>query len=102
MGLYCSSQPSSQARGQWPQSHRRGAPGLLACTNVWRRQLQMASDAGLHDHLSACAVPPFKATLLDALPYVDFLFGNETEAATFAETEGWETKDVSEIAIKVI
>ena len=47
------------------------------------------------------AVPPFKATLLEALPYVDFLFGNETEAATFAETEGWETKDVSEIALKV-
>jgi len=47
------------------------------------------------------AVPPFKATLLSALPYVDFLFGNETEAATFAETEGWETKDVAEIAKKV-
>jgi len=46
-------------------------------------------------------VPPFKATLLAALPYVDFLFGNETEAATFAETEGWETKDVAEIAKKV-
>ena len=46
-------------------------------------------------------MPPFKATLLGALPYVDFLFGNETEAATFAETEGWDTKDVSEIALKV-
>lgn len=46
-------------------------------------------------------VPPFKATLLEALPYVDYLFGNETEAATFAETEGWETKDISEIALKV-
>ena len=46
-------------------------------------------------------MPPFKATLLAALPYVDFLFGNETEAATFAETEGWETKDVAEIAKKV-
>lgn len=46
-------------------------------------------------------MPPFKATLLEALPYVDYLFGNETEAATFAETEGWETKDISEIALKV-
>ena len=46
-------------------------------------------------------MPPFKATLLEALPYVDFLFGNETEAAAFAETEGWETKDISEIALKV-
>ena len=31
-------------------------------------------------------VPPFKKVLLDALPFVDFLFGNETEAATFAGT----------------
>jgi adenosine kinase len=46
-------------------------------------------------------VPPFKKVLLDALPYVDFLFGNETEAATFAETEGWETKDAGEIALRV-
>jgi len=46
-------------------------------------------------------VPPFKQTLLDTLPYVDILFGNETEAATFAETEGWETRDVQEIALKV-
>ena len=46
-------------------------------------------------------MPPFKATLLEALPYVDYLFGNETEAATFAETEGWATKDIAEIALKV-
>merc|ERR1711959_216988 len=32
------------------------------------------------------------------MPYVDFLFGNETEATTFAESEGWETRDVEEIA----
>jgi adenosine kinase len=46
-------------------------------------------------------VPPFKQTLLDTLPCIDILFGNETEAATFAETEGWETRDVQEIAQKV-
>eukprot|EP00976_Prorocentrum_cordatum_P100414 1192221-Prorocentrum_minimum.AAC.3 len=46
-------------------------------------------------------VPPFKATLMAALPYMDFLFGNETEAQTFAETEGWETRDVAEIAKKI-
>jgi sugar/nucleoside kinase (ribokinase family) len=46
-------------------------------------------------------VPPFKKTLMDALPYVDFLFGNENEAATFAESEGWETKDIAEIALRV-
>lgn len=46
-------------------------------------------------------VPPFKATLMKALPYVDFLFGNENEARTFAKSEGWSTEDVSEIALKV-
>jgi adenosine kinase len=46
-------------------------------------------------------VPPFKKTLLDAMPYVDFLFGNETEARAFAKSEGWATEDVAEIALKV-
>lgn len=45
-------------------------------------------------------VPPFKKVLTDALPLVDFLFGNETEARAFAESEGWATTDVSEIAAK--
>lgn len=48
-----------------------------------------------------CAVPPFKMALDKAIGMADFLFGNETEAAAFAESEGWETKDVSEIALKI-
>ena len=46
-------------------------------------------------------VPPFKATLLSAMKAATFVFGNETEAATFAKTEGWETTDVAEIAAKM-
>jgi len=46
-------------------------------------------------------VPPFKACLVESMPYVDFLFGNETEAATWAETEGWETKDIEFIATRL-
>lgn len=46
-------------------------------------------------------VPPFKKTLMNALPYVDFLFGNENEAATFAESENWGTSDIAEIALRV-
>merc|ERR1719261_1262038 len=46
-------------------------------------------------------VPPFKAVLVDTIPFVDFLFGNETEARTWAETEGWETKDVKFIATRL-
>jgi adenosine kinase len=35
------------------------------------------------------------------LPYVDILIGNETEAAAFAESHGFETKDIKEIAKKI-
>lgn len=48
-----------------------------------------------------CEVPPFKKTIMDLMPYVDFLFGNENEARAFAKSEGWETEDVAEIAMKV-
>merc|ERR1712113_1217644 len=46
-------------------------------------------------------VPPFKACFVETMPYVDFLFGNETEARTWAETEGWETTDVGFIAVRL-
>merc|ERR1711862_459620 len=46
-------------------------------------------------------VPPFKAVFVELLPNVDFLFGNETEAQTWADTEGWDTKDVSFIATRL-
>ncbi|XP_054166645.1 adenosine kinase-like [Oppia nitens] len=40
----------------------------------------------------------FSKQLLEVLPYVDILFGNETEAAAFAELNGWKTNDIKEIA----
>merc|ERR1711920_744323 len=46
-------------------------------------------------------VPPFKAFILKSLPMVDYLFCNETEAATWAETEGWDTTDVKFIATRL-
>jgi adenosine kinase len=46
-------------------------------------------------------VPPFKAVFVDTMPYVDYLFGNETEAITWAETEGWDTKDIEFIASRL-
>ena len=45
-------------------------------------------------------VPPFKAALDAALAHVDFLFGNETEAATYGEVSGW-GKDVATVALKL-
>ncbi|KAM7408825.1 hypothetical protein PAMA_002511 [Pampus argenteus] len=42
----------------------------------------------------------FKDNLMQVMPYVDVLFGNETEAAAFAEALDFETKDIKEIAKK--
>merc|ERR1711904_463051 len=46
-------------------------------------------------------VPPFKACFVETMPYVDFLFGNETEAQTWAESEGWDTTDIKFIATRL-
>lgn len=43
----------------------------------------------------------FKDQQEKVLPYVDFLFGNETEAVTFARVHGWETENIEEIALKI-
>ncbi|KAJ8013505.1 hypothetical protein DPEC_G00030480 [Dallia pectoralis] len=41
----------------------------------------------------------FKEDMMKVMPYVDILFGNETEAATFAREQGFEeTDDIAEIA----
>ena len=67
--------------------------GFMATRHVvgWRLNLTCV----LHQ------VPPLKEALAKTLPYVDYLFGNETEAAAFAESEGWSTSDIAEIAVKV-
>merc|ERR1712072_870495 len=46
-------------------------------------------------------VPPFKAVFVELMPQVDFLFGNESEAQTWADSEGWESKDVAFIATRL-
>ncbi|XP_021893377.1 adenosine kinase 2 [Carica papaya] len=43
----------------------------------------------------------FKDAQEKALPYMDFVFGNETEARTFSRVHGWETDDIEEIALKI-
>ncbi|RID67903.1 hypothetical protein BRARA_C00104 [Brassica rapa] len=43
----------------------------------------------------------FKDAQEKFLPYMDFVFGNETEAITFSRVHGWETEDVEQIAIKI-
>jgi len=46
-------------------------------------------------------VPPFKGCLNETMPYVDFLFGNETEAQTWADVEGWDCSDIAFIATRL-
>merc|ERR1719163_1212434 len=46
-------------------------------------------------------VPPFKALFVELMPQVDILFGNETEAQTWADSEGWDSKDVAFIATRL-
>ncbi|RXN08933.1 adenosine kinase-like isoform X1 [Labeo rohita] len=43
----------------------------------------------------------FKEPLMKVMPYVDIIFGNETEAATFAKEQSFETEDITEIARRV-
>ncbi|XP_069699814.1 uncharacterized protein Adk2 isoform X1 [Periplaneta americana] len=43
----------------------------------------------------------FKEPMMQAMPYVDILFGNETEAAAFAKEQGFGTDDLMEIALKI-
>ncbi|XP_026211334.1 adenosine kinase a isoform X1 [Anabas testudineus] len=42
----------------------------------------------------------FKDNLMQVMPYVDVLFGNETEATAFAKEQEFETEDTKEIAKK--
>jgi len=46
-------------------------------------------------------VPPFKGCLDETMPLVDFLFGNETEAQTWADCSGWECTDIAFIATRL-
>ncbi|XP_078359434.1 adenosine kinase-like isoform X2 [Oculina patagonica] len=43
----------------------------------------------------------FKKPMKDAMPYVDILFGNETEAGVFAKEQDFGTEDLKEIAKKM-
>lgn len=44
----------------------------------------------------------FKKPMMDAFPYVDVLFCNETEAEAFAKAHEFDTTDRKEIALKIM
>nr|XP_024216062.1 adenosine kinase 2-like isoform X2 [Halyomorpha halys] len=53
-------------------------------------------------NLSAPFLPIYyKKQMMQAMPYVDILFGNETEALAFAKENNFEISDMKEIALKM-
>jgi len=53
-------------------------------------------------NLSAPFISQFyKEPLMEAMPYVDVLLGNDTEAETFAKEQNFGTDDLKEIALKI-
>lgn len=61
-----------------------------------------ARDIPFIMNLSAPFITQFhKKELLDVLPYVDMIFGNELEALAFAKEHNFETEDMHEIALKL-
>lgn len=69
--------------------------------------MEVANHALKHDcpfmmNLSAPFLSQYyKEPMMEAMPYVDILFGNETEAAAFAKEQGFGTDDLTEIALKI-
>ncbi|KAF6213165.1 hypothetical protein GE061_010880 [Apolygus lucorum] len=43
----------------------------------------------------------FKKQQMEAFPYVDIVFGNESEATTFSKEQNLDTEDIKEIALKM-
>ncbi|KAH8954997.1 hypothetical protein BDL97_08G111300 [Sphagnum fallax] len=41
----------------------------------------------------------YKDPLMAAYPYLDYIFGNEVEAKSFAQMQGWQTSNVNTIAL---
>lgn len=45
-------------------------------------------------------VPPFQKVLKESMPYLDILFGNESEAAAFGQMMKYKETEVAEIALR--
>lgn len=65
-------------------------------------KMALARNRPLLMNLSAAFISQFyKEPLMQVLPYVDILFGNEMEAEAFATEQNFNTKDMNEIALKI-
>lgn len=62
----------------------------------------LSKDRPFMMNLSAPFIPQFfKDNLDQVMPYIDILFGNETEALAFAEAQKFGTEDLREIGLKI-
>ncbi|KAL8516658.1 hypothetical protein ACS0TY_015061 [Phlomoides rotata] len=62
----------------------------------------VANNKVFMTNLSAPFICEFFKDVQDKVfPYMDYVFGNETEARTFSKVHGWETENVEEIALKI-
>lgn len=79
---------------------------ITSSPSTMQRVAEHCAEAGKTYCLNLSAVflsevPPFKEALQKLLPLTDVLFGNETEMAAWAASEGWETSDLKEVALKL-
>lgn len=80
---------------------------LTVCTDAMVEAATKAKETGAKYCMNLSApflmqVPFLKGQMDKVLPLCDYIFGNETEAATFAEVMEWGTKDIKEIAAKLL
>ncbi|KAL1123504.1 hypothetical protein AAG570_002582 [Ranatra chinensis] len=65
-------------------------------------QIALKRDKIFMMNLSAPFLSQFyKENMMRAMPYVDILFGNETEALTFAREHNFDTEDMHKVALKI-
>ncbi|UXI14171.1 adenosine kinase [Sarcoptes scabiei] len=74
----------------------------LEATLFLAKHSHSAADKSFVLNLSAPYISEFYSeSLLQILPYVDLLFGNETEAEAFSKLQDWKTADLEVIAQKI-
>merc|ERR1712228_1002164 len=79
---------------------------ITVCPDAMRLASKEAAKSGKTYCLNLSApfimqVPPFKAALDDLMQYCDFVFGNESEAATYGEVSELAGYSIEQVALKI-
>ena len=76
-------------------------PGGPPSVQIVAQHKEKSPGKVLAMNLAAPFIVDFFAEPLEAaLPHVDILFGNESEAAAFGKKQGWESEDIADIALR--